>query len=221
MAVERAPPRVLLDNVVVVELAQADLVHKVHGLEDAEDVLLPDVGWRIRFDVDEAVKPKVVRAAQSRDPLGIRGGAWFVPRAEVLVDGDKGDAELVVVRQLQRLLWDNPFGQRMYGNVIGVDEVYELERQRDNLWMQIHERVSRKREVHIARLVAQPREFLLCQLQCIGNQPGPAPLLIRGDFAKPLHHEEGITRETAAMRAADHVCRRIGASAADAGVINQ
>src|SRR5450756_2520782 len=117
--VERAPPRILLDGVVVVQLAQADLVHEVDGLEDAEDVLLPDVGRRIRLDVDEAVKPKVVCAAQSRDPLGIRGGTRFVPRPEVLVDGDKGDAELVVVRQLQRLIRDDPLGQCMYGDVIG------------------------------------------------------------------------------------------------------
>src|SRR5450830_1591351 len=221
LAVERAPPRILLDSVVVVQLAQADLVHEVDGLEDAEDILLPDVGWRIRFDVDEAVKPKVVRAAQSRDPLGIRGGSRFIPRPEVLVDGDKGDAELVVVRQLQRLLWDDPFGQRMHGNVIGVDETHELKRQCDDLWMLVHEGVGRKREVHIARLVAQPRQFLLRQLQRIGDQSRPAPFLVGGHLPEPLHHEEGIARKAAAMRAANHMRRRIGASAADAGTIEQ
>src|SRR5450759_1378488 len=55
--VERTPPWILLDGVVVVQLAQADLVHEVDGLEDVEDVLLPDVGRRIRLDIDEAVKP--------------------------------------------------------------------------------------------------------------------------------------------------------------------
>src|SRR5450759_154524 len=71
-AVGRAPARMLLDGVVVVQLAQADLVHEVDGLEDVEDVLLPDVGRRIRLDIDEAVKPKVVCAAQSCDPIRIR-----------------------------------------------------------------------------------------------------------------------------------------------------
>src|SRR5450756_2252718 len=119
-AVERVPARILLDGIVVVELAQADLVHEVDGLEDAEDILLPDVWRRIGLHVHEAVKPKIVCTMQSRYPLGIRGGARFVPRAEVLVDGDKGDAERVVVRQLQRLVRDDPLGQRMYGDVIGA-----------------------------------------------------------------------------------------------------
>src|SRR5450756_1308947 len=60
--IERAPPRILLDGVVVVELAKADLIHEIDGLEDVEDVLLPDVGRRIGLHVDEAGKPKVVRA---------------------------------------------------------------------------------------------------------------------------------------------------------------
>src|SRR5664280_1871225 len=75
--------------------------------------------------------------------------------------------------------------------------------------------------MHIARLLAQPRQFLLRQLQRIGNQSRPAPFLVGGHLPKPLHHEEGIARKAAAMRAANHMRRRIGASAADAGMIEQ
>src|SRR5450756_432699 len=161
--VERTPPWILFDNIVVVQLAQADLVHEVDGLEDVEDVLLPDVGRRIGLHVDEAVKPKVMRATQSGNPLGIRGGSRFVPRPEVLVDRNQGDAELVRVKQLQCFPWDDALRQRMHGDVIGVDEAHELERQCGDLWMLVHEGVGCKGEVHICLLyTSDAADDLLC-----------------------------------------------------------
>ena len=96
LTVPRTPSGILLDDVVVIQLAQADLAREVDRLEDAEDILLPHVGRGIWLHVDEAVIPQIVRAAQGGNPLWIGSRSWFVLFPEVLIDRNEGDAKPVL-----------------------------------------------------------------------------------------------------------------------------